>query len=230
MSATRARLHPATVLVTAICVWFLVIALNNPWASVGVVLAATAIAASWAARATILVLTLPVLLSMILIYSPHGEHRIAPLLTSDGAMTALLLTVRFMALIACVVAAMSRLKVVDLVKWVQVSRAGHTVAYIVGSALQFLPQGTAAVRRVSDARKLSSGDATSRRRYMVMPVISRLLSQGVQRGHSLAAVGFDRPGRRTLLRPVPDSSGQRAYRWAVIVVTFVIVMGGVLWG
>lgn len=235
-ATSQRALHPATVLVTAACVWVLVVTLNNPWVSVGAVVAATVIAVTWASRVTILVLTLPVLLSMIVVHAPYGEHRIAPFITSDGLLAALALTARFMALIACVIAAVSRLTVVDLVKWVQVSRAGYRLAYIVGSSLQFLPQGAAAVRSVSDAQLLSGDtgsrfgrDATPRRRHAVMPVISRLLTQGVQRGQSLVAVGFDQPGPRTVLRPVPDSSWQRIYRWTLPLATLAIMIGVLAW-
>lgn len=213
--------HPATVMITAVCLWLLIVAVNELWLSLTICALSLLCAASWKARLGIVVLVLPVFLSMVVVYAPYGQHRIAPLITSDGLWTSIVLSARFLALMSCIIACVSRMHVVDIAKWVQTSPAGHKVAYIVGSSLQFLPQGAEAVQAVQDAHFL---EGTRSRTRAIMPVISRLLTQGVRRGHALVATGFDQPGRRTILRAVPDSHVQKIYRWCLPVLCIVFIV------
>ncbi|QPK80220.1 ABC transporter permease [Corynebacterium lizhenjunii] len=227
-------MHPATVLTAAACAWLAVIAANQPWVSAGVLLAAllagTIAAGSLSVVATTAALSVPTALSMVLIHAPYGHHRIAPLLTSDGLILAAVLALRFSALMACMLAAAAALKVADVAKWLQASRLGHKAAYVVGASLQSLPQGAHAVRAVRDANRLRG----VRTRWntvvpqVIVPVIARLLTQGTQRGEALAAIGFDRPGPRTVLEPVADTRRGGWLRWALLLATLSAI-GAVLW-
>lgn len=221
---------PATVLLAAACGWFLVVAVNTPLSS-ALILSLSLVLGTWAARsvaviATTLALTVPAALSMVLIHAPpYGEHRIAPpLLTSDGLALAGSLSLRFAALMGCVLAAAAALSVSEVSKWMQVSRVGYKAAYVVGASLQSLPQGRQAMSAVRDANRLAGVKIGLRNvgPRVIIPVIARLLTQGAQRGHALAAIGFDEPGPRTLLQPVPDSAAQRALRCFLVLATVVI--------
>jgi len=147
---------------------------------------------------------------MLVIHAPYGQHRLAPLITSDGIALAAELALRFGALMACFLAAVAALKVSDVAKWLQSSRPGYKAAYVVGTSLQFLAQGRLVVQAVRDANKLDGVRVRPRNvlpRFIV-PVISKLLTQGAQRGEALSAIGFDRPGPRTLLVPLERSVTQ----------------------
>ena len=165
---------------------------------------------------------------MVLIHAPYGTDRFFPLLTSDGLLLSGHLSLRFAALMGCIVAAASMVKVSDVAKWLQASRLGHKAAYVVGASLQSLPEGARAIAAVRDANRLSGVQVSIRNvaSRVIFPVIARLLTQGAQRGQALAAIGFDRPGRRTVLVPVPDSLAQRIVRWALPIIS---VFGVLLW-
>ena len=121
---------------------------------------------------------------------------------------------------------MAALRIADIAKWLQVSRAGHKVAYIVGASLQTLPQAAHAWRCVREANQLAGITVTWRNTIsrVIIPVIARLLTQGTQRGQALAAVGFDQEGQRTLLRPVADSMVSRVLRFVIPLVSLVVVI------
>ncbi len=79
---------------------------------------------SIAVVATTTVLALPAAASMALIHAPYGTARIFPLLTSDGLLLSGQLSLRFAALMGCIVAAAAMVKVSDVAKWLQASRLG----------------------------------------------------------------------------------------------------------
>ncbi|WIM72640.1 energy-coupling factor transporter transmembrane component T [Corynebacterium suedekumii] len=152
------RLNPLTALVTGISAWILVLGVNRWECSVAVIVVALALG-MWRTRtpavpATTALLALPTGLSMVLVHAPYGTQRIAPLLTSDGLITAGGLALRFTALMAALLAAAAFIRVPDLAKALQVSPLGPKFAYIVAAALQVLPQGRRTVRVVRDAQRL----------------------------------------------------------------------------
>ena len=223
-------LHPATVVTIAACGWILTLALDTPVASASVVLLALACGTAATRNASVILTTMalsaPAALSMLVIHAPYGDDPVLPLVTSDGLVLAATLSLRFCALMACFIAAMAVLRIADIAKWLQVSRAGHKVAYIVGASLQTLPQGAHAWRCVREANQLAGITVTWRNTIsrVIIPVIARLLTQGTQRGQALAAVGFDQEGQRTLLRPVADSMASRVVRFLIPLVTLAVVI------
>ena len=211
MLTTQPRLNPLTALVIGASGWILVLGLNSPAASLAVI-AIALIAGTWRTRnpslvAATAVLAAPVALSMLLIHAPYGEHRIAPLLTSDGLADAAHLTARFTALIACLLAA-------DLAKALQATPGGNRLGYIAGTTLQLGPQGAQRIRAVRDANRLKQRPITLKTVVpnLVMPVLTELLTQAGARGQALETAGYDLTGRRTVLRPVHDSTAQRVAR------------------
>lgn len=230
----RGRLHPATPATCAAVAWLLVIALNHPVVSVVVLLLALVAGAvtgrGLAVALTTCVISLPAALSMVAIHAPHGQDQLFAYVTRDGLALAGALSLRFFALVAVVLAAVACVTVPDVAKAIQASQAGHKVAYIVGASLQLLPRGTRVVGVVRDANLLDGrrpGWRNLAGRY-IGPVVSLLLYQATAQATALTSVGFDQPGPRTVLRPVPDSRGQRAFRWAVACVGLAVV-GWSLW-
>ena len=134
MLTAQPRLNPLTALVIGASGWILVLGLNSPAASLAII-AIALITGTWRTRnpsltAATAVLAAPVAVSMLLIHAPYGEHRIAPLLTSDGLADAAHLTARFTALIACLLAAVAWIRTPELAKALQAAPGGNRLGYI----------------------------------------------------------------------------------------------------
>lgn len=230
MSRIQPRLNPLTALVIGASGWILVLGLNSPAASL-TVLAIALLAGTWRTRNPSLVaatalLAAPVAASMLLIHAPYGEHRIAPLLTSDGLADAAHLTARFTALIACLMAAVAWMRTPDLAKALQATRGGNRIGYIAGTTLQLGPQGAQRIRATRDANRLRQRSITAKTVVpnLIMPVLTELLTQAGARGQALETAGYDLTGRRTVLRPVHDSSAQRASRILIPLACLAVVV------
>lgn len=230
MPRIQPRLNPLTALVIGASGWILVLGLNSPAASL-TVLAIALLAGTWSTRnpsfaAATALLAAPVAASMLLIHAPYGEHRIAPLLTSDGLADAAHLTARFTALIACLMAAVAWMRTPDLAKALQATRGGNRIGYIAGTTLQLGPQGAQRIRATRDANRLKQRSITAKTVVpnLIMPVLTELLTQAGARGQALETAGYDLTGRRTVLRPVHDSSAQRAARILTPLACLVVVV------
>ena len=208
--------HPLTVIIIGASAW--VAALSIPWPLLHAALivvgwfAGIAGSRSLAVPATSIALSIPAGLSMLLVHAPHGEHQIAPLLTSDGRATAGELALRFCALMTSLLAAMANVHIPDLLKALQHLGLHHSVVYVLGASLQLLPQASALIGEVATANRLAGRKVTvtSVIPRMVIPVITRLLAQGTDRGVVLQGMGYDVPGRRSVLYPV------HAHRWEIL--------------
>ncbi|QYH19917.1 ABC transporter permease [Corynebacterium aquatimens] len=214
--------NPLTALAVGASGWILVMGINTPQASAAIVLIslviATAKTKNLAPAIAVFALALPVALSMLLIHAPYGEERIAPLITADGLLVAGELALRFTALMACLLAAGTFVRTPDLAKALQALPGGNRISYIAGSTLQLFPQGTQRVRIARDANRLKHRDIrfSTVIPNLIMPVLTELLTLSSHRGRALETAGYDLPGRRTVLRPVPDSALQRTVRWATL--------------
>lgn len=173
---------------------------------------------------TTLVLAVPAFLSMLLIHGLFGEQRgNFAFLTHDGVALAVELGIRFTALMATLLSAMSLMKVSTLVKALQASGVNPKFGYILGSAVQLLPQGSQTIKKVKDARHLR-GDDPSRVRGVIMPVIVSTMAHAADRAAAVEVSGLDLPGNRTVLRKVYDSELQQIVRWAAPLMAFVTVV------
>ena len=225
------RINPLTALAIGASGWILVLGLNRPEVSLAV-LAAAMVLGTWRTRNVALIaaaalLAAPVAASMVLIHAPYGEHRIAPLLTSDGLATAGELAARFTALIASLLAAVAWSRTPDLAKALQAAPGGNRIGYIAGTTLQLGPQGAHRARIVRDANLLKGEHITVKTVVpnLIMPVLTELLTQAGARGQALETAGYDLTGPRTVLRPVHDSRIQRAAR----ILIPLACLGVVLW-
>ncbi|MBC3186169.1 ABC transporter permease [Corynebacterium sp. zg-331] len=227
--------HPFTGLSVAASAWIAVVGLNSPWVSAACVLAAWGWAAAfsttrsqpWRVPLWGLALSAPVSASMILIHAPHGQRPLAPLLTADGLAVALVLSLRFGALVTAVLAATATFRVADLAKAVQAAGLPASLGYIVGATLRLVPEARVAVDRIREANALagrSTGGLAVIPR-VITPLVTTLMVRAAHSARSLETLGLGNPGPRTLLRPVPDSRPQRVVRWVLPVVAVAAVMG-----
>lgn len=216
--------NPLTALAVGFSGWILVMGINTPQASAAIIIAAlivgTARTKNPSLIAAVAALAFPVALSMILIHAPYGDNRIAPLMTADGLQVAGVLTLRFTALIASLLAAGTFLTVPDLAKTLQAIPGGNRMSYLAGSTLQLFPQGSQRVRITRDANQLKRRRITAKTiaPNLIMPVLTELLTVGSARGQALETAGYDLEGRRTVLRPVHDSALQKAIRVGVALI------------
>ncbi|KQB86325.1 energy-coupling factor transporter transmembrane component T [Corynebacterium lowii] len=225
--------HPFTSLSLAASAWILVVGLNSPWVSGCVVALAWALSAArhpaWRVPAWSLGLSAPVAASMLIIHAPHGHNSIAPLLTSDGLVVAAVLSLRFLALVTAVVAAVASFRVADLAKALQGAGVVASLGYVVGATLQLAPEVRVVARKIRQANDLAGrstkGLAVIPR--VVLPLITQVVSGAVRRADTLETIGVGLPGARTVLRPVPDSTGQRLVRWLIPLLCVMIVIAKV---
>ena len=128
----------------------------------------------------------------------------------DGLVTAGQLSLRFAALIAALLAALTAVRIPELVKALQTARIHHSISFILGSAIQFLPQAHDITRCMRDACRLAG--RTPHPGNLVIPVLVQVLYHGGQRAIAMITMGLELPGRRTVLRPPPDSPIQKLVR------------------
>ena len=230
MPQPRTRLNPLTALAVGAFGWILALGLNTPQASLAIIAAALA-AGTWRTRnpsvvAATAILAAPVAASMVLIHAPYGEHKIAPLLTSDGLADAAHLTARFTALVACLLAAVAWTRTPDLAKALQSTKGGNRIGYIVGTTLQLGPQGAHRARITRDANRLKQRPIKAKTvvPHLIMPVLTELLTQAGARGQALETAGYDLTGPRTVLHPLHDSTLQRAARILVPLTCVAVVV------
>lgn len=217
-------MNPLTWIVTAASSWIVVLGLNELAVSAAVAVLAQLIAMvrlrNFSVLAATIALSIPVGISMVVIHVPFGRN--------DWS-TALELSVRFIALMSAFLTAASAIAVSELVK--SLSHMPR-VAYIVGSAVQLLPQGRdtlASVRYANHLRALSTHEHNTRGplktvEFVVLPLITRLLSGGAARAIPLEVSGLERTGRRTVLNPVKDTGVEKALRWLMPIVALVVVV------
>ncbi|MGP6175583.1 energy-coupling factor transporter transmembrane component T family protein [Corynebacterium sp. A21] len=226
--------NPLTWLMAAMSTWILVLGVNQPSLSVTVLVVAQLIAVlqlrSLAVPAATLALAIPVGLSMLLVHAPFGTEPLFWVVTLDGLQTAGELSLRFVALMSAFLTAAAAITVPELAKAAQGHRwLGSRLAYILGSAVQLLPQGRDALAAVRDANKLRGRPVrgpVKALRFVAVPLITTLLTNGAARAIPLEVAGLDRRGPRTVLRPVPDPMSEKLLRWLLPLAA----VGVVLWG
>jgi energy-coupling factor transport system permease protein len=177
-----------------------------------------------------LLLALPIALSAFIVnlfFFPGAEQvllRIGPITaTAEGLEFALQILVRILAISGAVTLFYLTTRPADLV--VDLERRGISprAAFVANASVQTVPamveragQITAAQR----ARGLDTEGSLWRRIRGVVPIVGPVILGSIaeveERTMALEARGFTRPGRRTLLWSPPDSSAERAVRWALV--------------
>lgn len=187
-------MNPLTMLLLALSTWIAVLSVNDVWFSLSIVV--VSLIAAWRRLPVLLGLCLPMFASLAIIHVPSGHWDLA-----------LSLGMRGCALIASLLAASAYIRISDLAKALQSLGVNQRLTYVLGTALNLLPMG----RRYASAYSFYGQSVLGRVRYVIFPLITRMLVHSTGRQLPLETAGVLLPGKRTVLRPVPF----RAIDWAV---------------
>jgi energy-coupling factor transport system permease protein len=181
--------------------------------------------------------TLPLVASILLVNTflyPNAHDAIASLgplsPTWTGATAAAQATLRVVAFgLSAAVFALTT-PVDDLLVELERRGLGRRGAFVVGSALGAVPRTIERAREVADAQRARGMDTEGGpwRRFrglvpLIGPVLFGALAEVEERTMALEARAFTAPGRRTILRALPDSGWQRTGRWLLLVGSLVTV-------
>lgn len=111
----------------------------------------------------------------------------------------------------------------DLLAELEARGLGRRAVLVLGTTLAAMPRTQARAVEVIEAQRargLDTEGSWPRRLRGVLPLVAPLvvgaLTEVEDRALALEARAFGAPGRRTLLRRLPDGRWQRAARWAVV--------------
>jgi len=237
-------LNPTTKLVIALSEAFAAFALGG-WIAPSVVLLAV-VTSAWLASALqrlviVAAVSLPVIGSILLINTfllPGASDPIihiaflAP--TWSGLSFGLQVTIRLMAASLALALVYLTTDVGDLLDDLERRGLGRRAAFVVGSAIQAVPRTVERAAEIVDAQRargLDTEGSIARRVRGVVPLAAPLifgaLTDVEERTMALEARAFTAPGRRTVLRRLPDSTAQRIARWLLGLGTIVVIAASV---
>ncbi|HEX5451547.1 MAG TPA: energy-coupling factor transporter transmembrane component T, partial [Candidatus Limnocylindrales bacterium] len=203
------------------------------------------VCAAWArvlrSMAPFALATIPLVASILLVNTflfPGATDRIftlGPLApTWTGLTAALQATLRVVAF-ALSVALLGLTTTPDnLVADLERRGVGRRGIFIIGSTIRTIPRMLERAGEITEAQRARALDTQGSVRARVRgvlplagPLVFGALTDVEERAMALEARGFSAPGRRTVLRPFPDSPGQRLLRWAAGLGTLAIVIASV---
>lgn len=206
------------------------------------VVAVTALVAHVGRRMLPFVLaTIPLVASIILVNTflfPGATDvivRLGPLAPTWSGLTAALQATLRVAAFALSVAVFSLTTPTDdLLSDLELRGLGRRGVFVIGAAIATVPRMIERSAEIVDAQRArgldTQGSPLRRARGIVPlagPMISSALSEVEERTMALEARAFSAPGRRTVLRHLPDSARQRALRWGLAVVSVAAVVGSI---
>lgn len=206
------------------------------------VVAVTALVAHVGRRMLPFVLaTIPLVASIILVNTflfPDATDvivRLGPLAPTWSGLTAALQATLRVAAFALSVAVFSLTTPTDdLLSDLELRGLGRRGVFVIGAAIATVPRMIERSAEIVDAQRArgldTQGSPLRRARGIVPlagPMISSALSEVEERTMALEARAFSAPGRRTVLRHLPDSARQRALRWGLAVVSVAAVVGSI---
>ena len=207
-----------------------------------VIVAATALVAHVGRRMLPFVLaTIPLVASIILVNTflfPGATDvivRLGPLAPTWSGLTAALQATLRVAAFALSVAVFSLTTPTDdLLSDLELRGLGRRGVFVIGAAIATVPRMIERAVEIVDAQRArgldTQGSPLRRARGIVPlagPMISSALSEVEERTMALEARAFSAPGRRTVLRHLPDSARQRALRWGLAGVSLVAIVGSI---
>lgn len=240
------ELNPATKFVVALSAAALAFILRGwlvPLTVLGLV-AATAIGARIGrAMLPFVLATLPLIVSIVLVnafFYPGATDvvaRVGPFVASGTGLTvAGQAALRVIAFALSVAVFALTTPTDDLLADLERRGLGRRGSFIVGSAIRMIPRMSDRAHDIADAQRArgldTEGSPWRRMRGIVPlagPMISGALSEIEERTMALEARGFSAPTRRAVLRPMPDSTGQRVLRWTLgglTVLAMVVTLSG----
>lgn len=118
----------------------------------------------------------------------------------------------------------------DFVSDLERRGVGRRLIFVISAAIGTVPRMLQRAREITDAQRARGLDTEGRvwRRVrgllpLTGPLVLGALTEVEERTMALEARGFTAPGRRTVLRPLPDSRGQRALRWVGLLGTLALL-------
>jgi energy-coupling factor transport system permease protein len=204
--------------------------------------AACAVAARVGRRALPLVLaSIPLLISILLVNTflyPGATDmivEIGPLRpTWTGLAVALQATLRVLAFGFSVVVLILTTEADHLIADLERRGLGRRVAFVIGSALRAIPRTAERAGEITEAQRARGLDTEGRiwRRVrgvvpLAGPLVLGALTDVEEQTMALEARAFTAPGRRTVLRPFPDSRAQRLLRWTVLLAGIALLAASV---
>lgn len=183
----------------------------------------------------------PLIVSILLVnafFYPGAHDSIltaGPLgLSAAGLAAGAQATLRVLAFVASIAVFSLTTATDDLLADLERRGLGRRASYVIGSAIGTLPATLERARHIADAQRargLDSEGGPWRRLRGLLPLAGPLLTGSIadveERSLALEARAFSAPASRTVLRRLPDSTGQRLARWFIGVVALVVVAGGV---
>jgi energy-coupling factor transport system permease protein len=177
-----------------------------------------------------LALLLPLTLLLLIVQglvNPANRTVLVPLgplsLYREGISIAILTAARLADLIAATFLFSFTTKPADLAEALIQRGLSPRIGYVVQSALQIIPQTLETADRIRDAQRArgleTEGPIVKRARAflpLLLPVVLSSLVATEERAMALEVRGFGLRGRREARYVVPDSMGQRALRWTLV--------------
>lgn len=142
--------------------------------------------------------------------------------TTEGLTAALQATLRVGVLALSVALFALTTRTDELVDDLERRGLGRRPTFVISAAISTVPRMVERAREIVDAQRArgmdTQGGFTRRLRGVVPlagPLVLGALTDVEERTMALEARAFGAPGRRTVLRPYPDSTLQRATRWLI---------------
>ena len=170
-------------------------------------------------------ISLPAFLGFTLMYGPFGQQPGWSILTRDGMEIALSLGLRFLAATTIGLTIGHFIDLDRLMRSVQ-TRAPAKLVYVLGSTFRLYPMAKARVetiRQIQATRGINI-HSWSARWGVVLPLIVGLVDDAAQRARPLQRTGIGSPGRRTVLRPVPDRPIDHVIRIVVVIAVVAVAV------
>lgn len=212
------------------------------WTAPLIVLGVTVALAFWSGtwrgfRPYLLVLT-PLVLSIMLINTflyPGAEDvllTIGPFsATGEGLTAAAQAALRVIAFAFSVGLFALSTRTDELVDDLEQRGLGRRAVFVISSAIGTVPRLAERAREIVDSQRArgmdTQGGVLARVRGLLPlagPLVLSSLTEVEQRTMALEARAFGAPGRRTVLRPQPDSAAQRVLRWGLALLAAALVV------
>jgi energy-coupling factor transport system permease protein len=154
--------------------------------------------------------------------------------TGTGLTVALQATLRVVAFALSVAILGLTTPTDDLLSDLERRGLGRRGTFVIGSAIRMVPRMTERGGEIVDSQRsrgLDTQGSPWRRVRGILPLAGPMVLNAVteieEQTMALEARAFTAPGRRTLIRTLPDSAGQRALRWVLFVGSILATIGAV---
>lgn len=240
-SGAYRRLNPTTKLVIALVeavVAFVVRGWTGPLLVLAVLLASASVARIGRAFVPFLLATIPLILSILLVNTflyPGATDRIFSLGPLGPTWTGLAFATQAALRVIAFAMSVALLGLTtdpdDLVADLERRGMGRRGSFVLGATLRTVPRIGQRASEITDAQRARALDTEGgllRRARGVLPLAAPLifgaLTEVEEQTMALEARGFSAPGRRTALRPFPDSPRQRAVRWLLLAFALAVMV------